>query len=176
MYLKLLVKVLLEWVNSRATFGRVSIKYFSIKRLSELVLQFSPFSGSFLQCMSFFSVKNSVSQGQNFPFDLPLPNVWQNSGVLHFLLNIRFQVLFWKKSLVFMLPMSKFRVFKVLRVYRHRLLITFWIHHTNVYNVTVEMDLGQNVKLYQFNRVLYNAFSFICTNFETTVSLSIKNA
>ena len=38
------------------------------------------------------------------------------------------------------------------------------------------MDLGQNVKLYQFNRVLYNAFSFICTNFETTVSLSIKNA
>ena len=172
MYLKLLVKVLLEWVNSRATFGRVSIKYFSIKRLSELVLQFSPFSGSFLQCMSFFSVKNSVSQGQNFPFDLPLPNVWQNSGVLHFLLNIRFQVLFWKKSLVFMLPMSKFRVFKVLRVYRHRLLITFWMFIM----VTIEMDLGQNVKLYQFNRVLYNAFSFICTNFETTVSLIIKNA
>ena len=172
MYLKLLVKVLLEWVNSRATFGRVSIKYFSIKRLSELVLQFSPFSGSFSKCLSFFSVKNSVSQGQNVPFDLPLPNVWQNSGVLHFLLNIRFQVLFWKKSLVFMLPMSKFRVFKVLRVYRHRLLITFWMFIM----VTVEMDLGQNVKLYQFNRFLYNAFSFICTNFETTVSLSIKNA
>ena len=38
------------------------------------------------------------------------------------------------------------------------------------------MDLGQNVKLYQFNRVLYNAFSFICTNFETTVSLSIETA
>ena len=38
------------------------------------------------------------------------------------------------------------------------------------------MDLGQNVKLYQFNCVLYNAFNFICTNFETTVSLSIETA
>ena len=57
-----------------------------------------------------------------------------------------------------MLPMSKFRVFKILRVYRHRLLITFWINRANVCNVTVDMDLGQNVKLYQFNR-FYTMFS-----------------
>ena len=125
------------------------LNFFSTKGFSELVLQFSPFSVSFF-CSVF--LPSLVLKGQFIK-------------VTTFHLTHHYRITLSKivKSFIFgsmrvsSVVLNKtnksqvFRVLKVLRVQRHRLLIHFWIHQINVYNVILDMNLGQNVRLYLFS-------------------------
>ena len=91
---------------------------------------------------------------------------WNPRGVFVGIFSVQCQVLstvFQKTNeiQVSRFPASELRVLKVLRIHRHRLLISFWIHETNVYNVIIDMKLGQIVKLFSslFVFFLYIVFT-----------------